>query len=189
MKKIIITFLSCLCIVSALGQSKADTELSLFLQKMKPDSYVYVKSGCKSCPIDYEDTLENKIDSVVIKLLVKKQDKQILAIFSDWDDMKKQEVQHTKIFEYIKENISVFKEKDSYYKIAMQAKFQAPCLVIFPYETINIKLSNFEFNHTLVEREMDNCGTDLEREKWFQKEIELLKMIDELFDFAHLTVL
>ena len=181
MNRIIIIFLSYFCAVSVFGQSKADRELDLFLQKMKPDSYVYIKSGCKSCPIDYEDTLKNRIDSVVIKLLINKQNKQILAVFSDWDDMKKQEVQHTKIFEYIKENIFVFKEKDSYYKIAMQAKFQAPCLVIFPYETINIKLSNFKFNHTLVEREMDNCGTDLEREKWFQKEIELLKMIDELF--------
>ena len=181
MNKVAIFFLSFFCTISVLGQNKAETELSLFLQKMKPDSYVYIKSGCKYCPIDYEDTFEKRIDSVVIRLLIKKQDKQILAVFSDWGDMKTQEIQHIKIFEYIKENISIFKEKDSYYEWRMRLKFQAPCLAIFPYETISIKLSNFKFNHTSVERERDNCGDDLEREKWFQKEIELLKMIDELF--------
>ena len=180
MNKTIIVFLSFFWTVLVFGQSKADKELSLFLQKMKPDSYVYIKSGCKSCPIDYEDTQENRIDSVVIKLLIKKQDKQILTIFSDWEDMKNQEVQPSKVFEYMKENISVFKEKDSYYKAAKQAKFQTPCLAIFPYETIVIRMPSFKFNHTLVERDMDDCGVHLEKEIWFQKEVELLKMIDEL---------
>ncbi len=187
MKTVIITLINFFWITLAWGQNKADKELNLFLQQTKPDAYVYIRTGHNTCPTDYEDTLKNKVDTVTIKLVAEKQHKQTIAVFSDLDEMKKQEINATRLFEYIKANISILKEKESYYRTQAQLKVQVPSLVIFPYETIVIKLPKFNFIHTMIEREMDDTGAYLKREKWFEKEVDILNMIEEIINTAFIT--
>ena len=172
-----ISFILLTCITW--GQGKADKELRRFFKKHKVDTFVLVKTGCTNCIISYEDN--NKLtDTVTIWLLYKYRGKQSLITFSDIAQTKNLGDKDTDIFKFITENRQLLIKKDKYYQEQKQLKFQAPCLMTFPYENIEIKYGNFKHRHRLVKRETDDCGTFLTHEDWFQVEIELLRIVDKL---------
>lgn len=179
--KILLTISFTLLTSFCFGQGKANRELTQFLKSNKVDTFIIIKSGCSSCNISYEniDRVKNA-DTVTVRLVYQKKGKQTLMIFSDTGLAKNVTYSGTEIFKIIANNREILRTKDAYYQEQKLAKFHAPRLVSFPYETIQLKYGQFTYRHTLVERETDDCGTVLTNEDWFKVEIEILKMIDKL---------
>jgi hypothetical protein len=172
-----LTFLTAL----VFGQSKANKELTQFFRLNKLDTFLIIKSGCSNCIISYEniDTVK-KADTLTISLLFEKKGKQTFMTFSDTGQTKTITNLKTDIFKIIADNRKLLQTKDTYYREQKLAKFQAPCLVTFPYEIIELRYGEFKYRHTLVERDSDDCGTILKHIDWFKVEIEILDKVDKL---------
>ena len=174
---LIILFFSLSALAS--GQSKADKELKQYLIRYKLDTFILVKTGCQTCEISYEKNLKN-VDTLTILLLYKKYGQITLVYFSDTSKSKQFDNIYSDIFQIIEARKTVLKQADIYYKEQELAKFQAPCFAIFPYEKINIQIGKFRHKHTLVMRELDDCGTNLTKEDWFKAELEILGLLDTI---------
>ncbi len=163
----------------AFGQNKTEKALFDFLNANKIDTFISIKSSCTYCTISYEET-SKPVDSVTIKLLYRQKGKQYLMAFSDTAQKKMIGKVESSVFGYILNNRKILNNKAVYYKEAKLAKFQSPCLVTFPYEAIDIKMGQFKYKHTLVERERDDCGTILIHYDWFKVEKEILSQVDAI---------
>ena len=186
--KILLTILCFILSFFAFGQKKADKELSQFLKKHRLDTFVLVKIGCKTCEISYEDSLKTP-DNMTIILVYKKDSKINLMTFSDTEVSRQFYNLKTDIFNFIASKKQILKEADNYYKEQKLAKFQAPCLVTFPYEKLQIQIGTFHHKHILVDRQMDDCGTSLENKEWFKIELQILNLVDlEMHKFKKSSV-
>lgn len=165
--------------LSALGQHNADKKLNKFLHLKKIDTFIYIKTGCTDCLPNYEDS-GKKIDIVTIKLLYKQKGQQYLVSFSDTCLAKNFGQRNSIIFNFIYANRQTLKDKDKFYEESKKELFQAPCLIVYPYEIIDIKIGQFKHRHTLVRRETDDCGTVLTNHDWFKIELEILNLFDKL---------
>lgn len=174
---LIISFLS--LTVFASGQSKADKELTQYVKKYKLDTFLLVKTGCQTCEISYENRLKT-VDTMTITLLYKKNDKITLVTFSDTGKTQRFDKVKSDIFQVIVNKRNVLKQAEKYYKEQKLLKFQAPCLTTFPYEKVQIQVGQLRHRHTLVDREMDDCGTILTNEQWFKAELEILNLLDSI---------
>jgi hypothetical protein len=163
----------------ASGQSKADKELSMFLKKQQTDTFLIIKSGCGHCEISYEDSL-NAGDTVTIFLLFKKNGQLTVTNFSDTSKIKTLTNIRSEIFKFISAKRQALKQGDAYYRERKLLKFQPPCLAKFPYEKLQIKIGQFRYSHTIVGREMDDCGSTLTSEAWFRIELQILEMLDNI---------
>lgn len=163
------------------GQNKANKELTQFLRLNKLDTFIIIKSGCSKCIVSFENIDNvNKTDTLTIRLLFQKKGTQTFMTFSDTGQTQTKTNLNTTIFKIIADNQMLLQTKDKYYREQKLAKFQAPCLVTFPYEIIELKYGQFKYRHTLVERDSDHCGTILTHIDWFKIEVEILNEFDKL---------
>lgn len=163
----------------ASAQGKADNELSQFLRTHKIDNFISIRSGCTNCTISYETTAK-VADTVTIWLLYKTHGKQSLVHFSDLGQAMQSKKVDTDIFNFVADNKKLLMKMNQYYEEQKLWKFQAPCFATFPFETIEISMGTFKHRHTLVKWEWDDCGNNLTNEDWFQVEVKLVKMFDQL---------
>lgn len=177
--KPILTIFLILSTIFTSGQSKAEKELFLFLKRNKLDTFLTVKSGCPNCLVSYEENIRS-IDTATIWLVYKKQGQQKIIRFNDISEAESFGNVTTDIFTFATANRHELRMKEKYYQEQKLAKFQAPSLSTFPYEKIQIKIGQFKYNHTLVNREMDDCGTTLTNEDWFKIEVDILKKLDRV---------